>query len=229
MVWVAGGEVESAPYQGSAEENQLAQFVSVVLADTEDTWNQVFPTLGGQYREPQLVLFKDVVKSACGMAQSAMGPFYCPADSKIYIDLGFYNDLKKRHGAPGDFAQAYVIAHEVGHHVQSLLGISSQVHQAKQKMSKTQGNALSVKLELQADCLAGLWAHHTEKAKSILDPGDMEEALNAASAIGDDRLQQQGQGYVVPENFTHGTSAQRMKWFKQGFSQGSFQGCDTFG
>ncbi|MEH6544075.1 MAG: neutral zinc metallopeptidase [Porticoccaceae bacterium] len=221
-------QTQSAPYRGSAEENQLAQFVAVVLADTEDTWREVFKSHGSTYREPVLVLFKNVVKSACGMAESAMGPFYCPADSKIYIDLGFYNDLKQRHGAPGDFAQAYVIAHEVGHHVQSLLGTSSRVHQARRGVSKAEGNALSVKLELQADCFAGLWAYHTERAKSILEVGDTEEALNAASAIGDDRLQKQGQGYVVPESFTHGTSAQRVRWFKQGFSQGSVRACDTF-
>ncbi|MBQ0798988.1 MAG: neutral zinc metallopeptidase [Porticoccaceae bacterium] len=221
-------QTQSVPYRGSAEENQLAQFVAVVLADTEDTWREVFKSQGSTYREPVLVLFKNVVKSACGMAESAMGPFYCPADSKIYIDLSFYNDLKQRHGAPGDFAQAYVIAHEVGHHVQSLLGTSSRVHQARRGVSKAEGNALSVKLELQADCFAGLWAYHTERAKSILEVGDTEEALNAASAIGDDRLQKQGQGYVVPESFTHGTSAQRVRWFKQGFSHGSVRACDTF-
>jgi predicted metalloprotease len=215
-------------YQPSASENQLAQFVSVVLADTEDVWNALFKAQGKRYQEPRLVLFTQSVQSACGMAGSASGPFYCPADKKVYIDLSFYEELKSRHNAPGDFAQAYVIAHEVGHHVQNLLGISTKVHQAKQQLSKEKGNKLSVKLELQADCLAGVWAYHTEQSKHILDAGDLQEALVAASAIGDDRLQKQSRGYVTPESFTHGSSKQRMYWFKQGFNNGKMNLCNTF-
>lgn len=220
---------QSSSYQPSAEQQRLAQFVGVVLADTEDTWNQLFQQLGRRYQEPKLVLFTDTVRSACGHAEAAMGPFYCPGDNKVYIDLGFYKQLKARHNAPGDFAQAYVIAHEVGHHVQTLLGISAKVRKAQKGISKTQANQLSVKLELQADCFAGLWAHHTEKAKQILEQGDIEEALTAASAIGDDRLQKQARGYASPESFTHGTSRQRVKWFKKGLQEGSIQACNTFG
>jgi len=212
----------------SAKEKQLGEFVSVVLADTEDTWHKIFADMGRKYKEPKLVLFTNEVKSACGYAQSAMGPFYCPADQKVYIDLGFYNDLKNRHNAPGDFAQAYVIAHEVGHHLQTLLGISQKVHQAKRKASKEKANALSVRQELQADCLAGVWAHHAERSRSILDPGDIEEALGAASAIGDDRLQKQARGYITPESFTHGSSEQRVRWFRTGFDNGSLGQCNTF-
>lgn len=215
-------------YRPSAEQQQLGQFVAVVLADTEDTWNALFQQQGLRYQEPKLVMFTDKVRSACGHAEAAMGPFYCPADHKIYIDLGFYQQLKSRHNAPGDFAQAYVIAHEVGHHVQTLLGISAKVRQAQQGVSKAQANQLSVRLELQADCFAGLWANHTETAKQVLEQGDIEEALTAASAIGDDRLQKQARGYASPESFTHGTSQQRVKWFKKGFSEGSIQGCNTF-
>ncbi len=215
-------------YQPSASENQLAQFVSVVLADTEDVWNALFKAQGKRYQEPRLVLFTQSVQSACGMAGSATGPFYCPADKKVYIDLSFYEELKSRHNAPGDFAQAYVIAHEVGHHVQNLLGISTKVHQAKQQLSKEKGNKLSVKLELQADCLAGVWANHAQDSKHILDAGDLQEALVAASAIGDDRLQKQSRGYVTPENFTHGSSKQRVYWFKQGFNNGKMNLCNTF-
>jgi predicted metalloprotease len=200
----------------------------VVLADTEDAWHQLFQEMGGRYREPKLVLFSGSVQSACGYAQSAMGPFYCPGDNKVYIDLSFYRDLKSRHSAPGDFAQAYVIAHEVGHHVQHLFGISDKVRQARQAVGKTEANTLSVRLELQADCFAGVWAHHTHKAKQILEEGDIDEALNAASAIGDDRLQKQARGYVVPESFTHGSSAQRVSWFKQGLRSGSVKKCNTF-
>jgi predicted metalloprotease len=214
-------------YKASAEQQQLAQFTAVVLADTEDTWHAIFKEMGKRYQEPKLVLFTDAVHSACGHAESAMGPFYCPSDKKIYIDLGFYKQLKDRHNAPGDFAQAYVIAHEVGHHVQNLLGISGQVHQAQQGMTKTEANALSVKLELQADCFSGLWAHHTEKAKQVLEQGDIEEALTAASAIGDDRLQKQARGYALPESFTHGTSQQRIFWFKKGLANGIIQSCNT--
>jgi uncharacterized protein len=214
-----------APQPGVNDE--LAEFVSVVLADTEDTWHGLFERMGGRYREPTLVLFSDAVDSACGFAEAAMGPFYCPADQKVYIDLSFYRDLRDRHGAEGDFAQAYVIAHEIGHHVQNLLGISSQVQQARQRASKAAGNELSVRLELQADCLAGVWAHHAE-ARGILDPGDVEEALTAAAAIGDDRLQKQSRGFVTPDSFTHGSSAQRMQWFRAGLDTGDINACDTF-
>ncbi|MDZ7925612.1 MAG: neutral zinc metallopeptidase [Marinagarivorans sp.] len=212
----------------TAQEQELADFVAVVLADTEQTWQGIFQQLGKTYQEPKLVMFTGSVQSACGNALSAMGPFYCPADQKVYIDLSFYNDLKNRHNAPGDFAQAYVIAHEVGHHVQTLLGISNQVRTAQAKASMVQANALSVKQELQADCFAGLWGHAANSQRQLLDPDDIEEALIAAAAIGDDRLQQQGQGYVVPESFTHGSSAERVKWFKRGFTSGRFADCDTF-
>ncbi len=219
---------QQASYLPSAEQHQLAQFTGVVLADTEDTWNAVFQQQRMRYQEPKLVLFTNTVRSACGHAEAAMGPFYCPGDHKVYIDLGFYKQLKVQHNAPGDFAQAYVIAHEVGHHVQNLLGTSSKVRQAQQRMSKAEANQLSVRLELQADCYAGLWAHHTQKAKQILEQGDVEEALNAASQIGDDRLQKQARGYASPESFTHGTSQQRVKWFQRGFSEGTMQACNTF-
>jgi len=214
-------------YKPTAEQQQLAQFTAVVLADTEDTWHALFQQMDRRYEEPKLVLFTDGVRSGCGNAESAMGPFYCPSDKKIYIDLGFYKQLKDRHNAPGDFAQAYVIAHEVGHHVQNLLGISSQVYRAQQGVSETEANALSVKLELQADCFSGVWAHHTEKVKHVLEQGDLEEALTAASAIGDDRLQKQARGYATPESFTHGTSKQRIYWFKKGFVDGTIQSCNT--
>lgn len=212
----------------SPQEDRLADFVSVVLADTEDTWRDLFRKLGGQYREPKLVLFSGSVNSACGYAQAAMGPFYCPRDEKVYIDLSFYRDLKNRHQAPGDFAQAYVVAHEIGHHVQNLLGISEQVQAAQQRGSKAQANHLSVRLELQADCFAGVWAYHADRSRQILESGDVEEALNAASSIGDDRLQKQAQGYVVPESFTHGSSAQRVRWFERGLSSGNLNDCNTF-
>jgi predicted metalloprotease len=221
-------QASSVPAQRSPQEDRLAEFVSVVLADTEDTWHQLFSAAGQSYREPKLVLFTTMVRSACGMGQSAMGPFYCPPDQKVYIDLGFYQDLKHRHGAPGDFAQAYVIAHEVGHHVQNLLGISDAVQSKRQRVSKADGNQLSVQLELQADCFAGIWAHHADRSRNILEQGDVEEALNAASSIGDDRLQRQSQGYAVPESFTHGTSAQRVRWFKRGIETGDFNECNTF-
>lgn len=212
----------------SPEQEELADFVAVVLADTEVTWHQQFQAMGAVYEEPTLVLFSGSVGSACGYARSAMGPFYCPADQKVYIDLSFYRDLKNRHQAPGDFAQAYVIAHEVGHHVQTLLGISSRVHIAQQKASAAEANLLSVKQELQADCFAGLWGHHANMERELLEEGDLEEALTAASAIGDDRLQQQSQGHVTPDSFTHGTSEQRVRWFKTGFASGSVKACDTF-
>jgi predicted metalloprotease len=212
----------------SAKEQELTDFVSVVLADTEDTWHAVFQQAGAQYREPRLVLFRGVVQSACGFAQSAMGPFYCPADQKVYIDLSFYQDLQDRFKAPGDFAQAYVIAHEIGHHVQTLTGVSKQVHEQRSRLSKIDANALLVRQELQADCFAGIWAYHADRTRQLLESGDIEEGLNAANAIGDDRLQRQGQGYVVPDSFTHGTSAQRVRWFKQGLATGDIRTCDTF-
>lgn len=215
--------------QTSPEEEALAEFTSVVLADTEDTWNQIFQEQVGQpYPEPTLVLYSGSTQSACGLGQAAMGPFYCPADQKVYIDLSFYSDLKRRHQAPGDFAQAYVVAHEVGHHVQNVLGISTQVRQLQSRASEVEANQLSVRLELQADCFAGVWANRADKARDILEQGDIEEALNAASQIGDDRLQQQSRGIVVPESFTHGSSAQRMRWFKQGLSAGDIEQCNTF-
>lgn len=212
----------------SPEEEQLADFVSVVLADTEDTWNDLFRRLGTSYIEPKLVLFSGAVESACGFAEAAMGPFYCPADRKVYIDLSFYQDLKNRHQAPGDFAQAYVIAHEVGHHVQNLLGISEQVSAARSRASEVQSNQLSVRQELQADCFAGVWAHHANRTRHVIEPGDVEEALNAASQIGDDRLQEQARGYAVPDSFTHGSSAQRVRWFRRGLQAGDLEQCDTF-
>ena len=220
---------QRSDYQPSAQEQEMADFTSVVLADTEDTWNALFPSISeNRYEEPKLVLFSGAVQSACGTGQAAMGPFYCPGDKKVYIDLSFYRDLRERHDAPGDFAQAYVIAHEVGHHVQNLLGISRQVHDARARSSKAEGNALSVRQELQADCFAGLWAHHANRARDIIEQGDIQEALRAASMIGDDRLQKQAQGYVVPESFTHGTSEQRMRWFQRGLKSGQTAQCDTF-
>jgi predicted metalloprotease len=204
-----------------------SEFVARVLGSTEDTWASLFASSGQQYREPSLVIFSGYTSSACGTGQSAMGPFYCPLDQSVYIDLSFYEDLKTRLGAPGDFAQAYVIAHEVGHHVQNLLGTMDQVNQMRSR-GGTEANAMSVRLELQADCYAGLWAHHAERAKPMLESGDVEEALGAASAIGDDRLQRQTQGTVVPESFTHGTSAQRVRWFRRGLEQGDSRSCDTF-
>ena len=212
----------------SAEQNELADFVSVVLADTEDTWRAQFAEGGQRYVEPTLVLFTDRVQSACGMAGAAMGPFYCPADQQIYIDLGFYDELRSRFRAPGDFAQAYVIAHEVGHHVQNLLGISDQVHNSQRGLGKAEANALSVRLELQADCFAGVWAYHAQRTRDILEEGDLEEALSAASAIGDDRIQRQAGGAVAPDSFTHGSSAQRVRWFRRGFETGDGGVCDTF-
>jgi hypothetical protein len=216
-------------YQPTPQETQLAEFVSVVLADTEDTWQEIFRQSGRTYEEPVLVLFSGSVRSACGMASAAMGPFYCPADRRVYIDLAFFEDLRQRHDAPGDFAQAYVIAHEVGHHVQNLLGISDRVRSAQQGRGKAGANALSVQQELQADCFAGLWGYHAGRSRQVLEQGDIDEALNAATAIGDDRLQKQSQGYVVPESFTHGTSRQRVEWFRRGIESGDFARCDTFG
>lgn len=222
------GQVQESSYVPDASENELADFVSVVLADTEDTWGALFAQGGAQYEQPTLVLFSGAVQSACGFAQAAMGPFYCPADSKVYIDLSFYKDLKTKMGAPGDFAQAYVIAHEIGHHVQNLLGISNKVQQMRKQVSEKQYNQLSVRLELQADCFSGIWANHADRARQILEQGDVEEALNAASMIGDDRLQKQARGYVTPDSFTHGSSQQRVRWFEAGLQSGDLQNCDTF-
>lgn len=225
---------QQAPSQGQlspqqeAAEKEAASFVKVVLADTEDVWNKLFTQMNQQYQEPTLVMFTGVVESACGNASSASGPFYCPADRKVYIDLSFYDELKDKLNAPGDFAMAYVIAHEVGHHVQNLLGISEKVQRARSQLSETEYNKLSVKLELQADFFAGVWANHAQKMQNILEAGDIEEALNAANAIGDDRLQKQSRGVVVPDAFTHGTSAQRMYWFKKGFETGDVRQGDTF-
>ena len=207
--------------------DEMGQFVSKVLASTEDVWQEVFRQAGSDYPEPKLVLFSDAVRSACGMGQSAMGPFYCPLDQSVYIDLAFYRDLQARFRAPGDFAQAYVIAHEVGHHVQKVTGIMSRMEQMRGRASKTEYNQASVRMELQADCFAGVWAHHVGN-KNLLDPGDLEEGLTAAAAIGDDRMQKQTQGRVVPESFTHGSSAQRVRWFKRGMEAGRVSACDTF-
>lgn len=220
--------LSNQPVKQSAEEKELVEFVSVVLADTEDTWHSLFQKMGSKYQEPRLVLFRHSVKSACGLGSAQMGPFYCPADQKVYIDLSFYDDLTKRYKAPGDFAQAYVLAHEVGHHVQTLTGISEKVQQAKKGLDKVQANRLSVMQELQADCFAGIWAHHADRSRQILESGDVEEGLAAASAIGDDRLQKQSQGYVTPDSFTHGSSKQRVKWFQIGLEKGTVKDCDTF-
>jgi uncharacterized protein len=218
----------SQPYQEGAQEAKLREMTAVVLADTEDTWNAILPKYGVQYVEPKLVLFSGAVQSACGMAESAMGPFYCPLDQKVYIDMSFYDDLSSRFGAPGDFAQAYVVAHEVGHHVQNLMGIAKQVHDTQQRVGRTQANELSVRMELQADCFAGVWAKNAAQSRQLLEAGDVEEGLRAASAIGDDRLQKQAQGYVVPDAFTHGSSEQRVRWFRRGLEAGTPEACDTF-
>ena len=219
-----GAPVESAP----PGEDPMRDFVSRILGSTEETWGTVFASSGRTYREPSMVIFSDLTNSACGTGQSAMGPFYCPLDQSVYIDLSFYNDLRQRLGAPGDFAQAYVIAHEVGHHVQNLLGTMEQVQSMRSRQGEAEANATSVRVELQADCYAGVWANRAERAKPMLEAGDVEEALNAASAIGDDRLQRRTQGAAVPESFTHGTSAQRVRWFRKGLDTGDPAGCDTF-
>ncbi|WP_106754505.1 KPN_02809 family neutral zinc metallopeptidase [Pannonibacter carbonis] len=211
-----------------AGEDELASFVSVVLADTENTWTQLMQAEGHDYPEPRLVLFTDYVPSACGQASSATGPFYCGADQQIYIDLSFYRQLSRELGAPGDFAQAYVLAHEVGHHVQNVLGILPEYQRVRRSLNEADANALSVRVELQADCLAGVWAHHAARQQGFVEDGDVEEALNAASRIGDDTLQREAQGYVVPESFNHGTSAQRARWFREGFASGDMGSCDTF-
>jgi len=205
--------------------DQLGKFASVVLADTETTWQTV---LGPQYEEPRMVLFSGAVRSACGTTSSAVGPFYCPGDHKLYLDLSFFNEMSQRLGAPGDFAQAYVIAHEVGHHVQNLLGTAEKVHRLRQQASESEGNALSVRMELQADCYAGVWGHHANRERQLIEPGDFEEGLRAAAAIGDDRLQKMSRGYVQPESWTHGSSEQRMTWLKRGLESGNPKSCDTF-
>lgn len=219
---------ESPRTQSSAASDRMTDFVSVVLADTEDTWGTLFRQRGENYVEPKLVLFSNAVESACGYARAAVGPFYCPADQKVYIDLSFYRDLKYKLNAPGDFAQAYVIAHEVGHHVQNLMGISDKVRTLQRQVGRAEANQLSVRLELQADCFAGIWANHANRSRQILEAGDVEEALNAASSIGDDRLQSQSTGRVVPDSFTHGSSAQRVRWFKRGIQTGEPAQCNTF-
>ena len=225
----SGSPAQTQQVPPNAQDDALGQFVSVVLKETEDVWNKIFrEELGRSYQEPTLVLFTGKDRSACGFASAATGPFYCPGDQKVYIDLSFYEQLKTRFEAPGDFAMAYVVAHEVAHHVQNLLGITGQVDQQRGRISKTEFNELSVRLELQADFLAGVWAHHTEKMKGILEEGDIEEALNAAHAIGDDRIQMKSRGYVVPDSFTHGTSEQRMRWFTKGLKTGDINQGDTF-
>jgi uncharacterized protein len=221
------GQAPATQSPRSPQEEELRKFVGAVLGDTEDVWKDIFSQNGRQYREPTLVLFTDQVQSACGVAGASVGPFYCPGDHKVYIDLSFYNELKSRFRAPGDFAQAYVIAHEIGHHVQNLLGTMERVNSAQRRMSEAEANQLSVRLELQADFLAGLWAHHAQK-RGLLEQGDVEEALGAASAIGDDRLQRESQGYVVPDSFTHGTSEQRIRWFRKGLETGDLRQGDTF-
>ncbi|MCL2656738.1 MAG: neutral zinc metallopeptidase [Betaproteobacteria bacterium] len=222
-------QAPAGPVQESAGEAHSRHLVGMVLRDTEKTWGRVFDQHGRQYAAPHLVLFRNATSTACGAGEAAMGPFYCPGDQKVYIDLGFYDELARRFHAPGEFAQAYVIAHEVGHHVQNLLGISDKVHAAQQRAGEARRNALSVRLELQADCLAGMWAHSAVQAGSLkLEPGDVESAIQAATAIGDDTLQRQAQGRVVPDSFTHGTSAQRVRWFSRGLESGDISACDTF-
>jgi predicted metalloprotease len=215
--------------QTSAPQDEAGDFVSVVLADTEDTWTQLFAAQGASYAPPRLRLFSGSTQSGCGAAGAEVGPFYCPTDQRVYIDLGFFAELDQRFGAPGDFAQAYVIAHEVGHHVQNLLGVAEQVHSARQRASETQSNQLQVRMELQADCYAGVWAHHAQRSRQVLESGDVEEALGAAAAVGDDLIQKRTQGQVIPESFTHGSAAQRQQWFGKGFQQGTLAACDTFG
>jgi predicted metalloprotease len=221
-------QTQSAPAHKPPVDDRMAAFVSTVLADTEDVWKNVFNQGGATYKEPKLVLFRGATSTACGPGQAAMGPFYCPADQKVYIDLGFYETLRNRLGAPGDFAQAYVIAHEVGHHVQNLLGISAKMEQIRGRVSQIEYNALSVRLELQADCFAGVWANHAQAARQLLEQGDVDEAMNAAGKIGDDALQRAGGSHVVPDSFTHGTSAQRQRWFDIGLKNGSVKRCDAF-
>ena len=228
----SGGDSALAPQSAPASRppagDEMGRFVSKVLADTEDTWRGIFRQSGHQYRDPKLVLYTGATPSACGTGQTAMGPFYCPPDQTVYIDLAFYQDLKNRFKAPGDFAQAYVIAHEVGHHVQHQLGIADKVQAARSRASEAQANALSVRMELQADCLAGIWGYHADRVRKVLEAGDIEEALTAASAIGDDRIQERSRGYAVPDSFTHGTAAQRVRWFRRGLESGDLKQCNTF-
>ncbi len=221
-------QTTTSNYTETAEEKELAQFVSVVLAETEDVWHNVFAEIGRQYREPKLVLYTGSVQSACGVAGASVGPFYCPGDEKLYIDLSFYKELQSKFKAPGDFAMAYVVAHEVGHHIQNLLGTMEKVQSLRSRLSQEEYNQYSVRLELQADFYAGVWAHYTDKIQGILEEGDLEEALNAASAVGDDNIQKKMQGYVVPESFTHGTSEQRKRWFYKGYKTGDIRQGDTF-
>ena len=233
VLGLLGGAEQAAPQQQaetptSKPQDQMGRFVSVVLADTEDTWQALFKQMGRTYEEPRLVLFTQATPTACGTGQTAMGPFYCPLDRRVFIDLAFYRLLQERFKAPGDFAQAYVIAHEVGHHVQNLLGVMDKVQASRSRLSEAQNNALSVRVELQADCFAGLWAHNAQRSRQVLEQGDIEEALRAATAIGDDTLQRSSQGMVVPETFTHGSAAQRTRWFRRGFESGTFAACNTF-
>ena len=232
VLGLLGGSEQAQPTRvetpTSKPQDEMGRFVSVVLADTEDTWSTLFKQMGRTYEEPRLVLFTQATPTACGTGQSAMGPFYCPLDRRVYIDLAFYRLLQERFKAPGDFAQAYVIAHEVGHHVQNLLGIMEKVQASRPRLSEAQNNALSVRVELQADCFAGLWAHHVQRSRQVLEQGDIEEALRAATAIGDDTLQRRTQGSVVPESFTHGSAAQRTRWFRRGFESGTVNACNTF-
>ena len=227
MQSIDSGQTQNVPYEATQEEEELAEFVSVVLADTEVVWNDIFADLGKEYDEPKLVLFTGSVQSACGVAGASTGPFYCPGDKNVYIDLSFYNELKTQFKAPGDFAMAYVIAHEVGHHIQNELGIIAQMDEIRGKVSKEEYNKYNVRLELQADYLAGVWANHVQ-GQNLLEEGDLEEALTAASAVGDDRIQMQSQGYVVPDSFTHGTSEQRKRWFYKGYEAGDLSQWDTF-
>ena len=222
------GSTQPVQHPQAIANDEQTRFVRTVLADTEDVWRDIFQEAGGQYKEPKLVLFRNAVPTACGTGQSASGPFYCPGDKKVYIDLAFYDILRDRLGAPGDFAQAYVIAHEVGHHVQNLLGTSAKVDGMRQRLSEAQYNAMSVKLELQADCYAGAWANRAQKSRQIIEAGDIEEALNAAAQIGDDTLQRNASGHVSPESFTHGSSQQRVTWFKRGMDTGDIRQCNTF-
>jgi len=228
LLGLVDGGGGSGAVQSTPEEERQVEFVRVVLGDTESTWNQLLPQQAGRpYQEPTLVLFRDGVQSACGYNSAAVGPFYCPPDQQVYIDLAFFADLERRHDAPGDFAQAYVIAHEIGHHIQNLLGTSTRVHQRRAQLSEVEGNQLSVRQELQADCLAGVWAHYAQQ-RDLLEPGDIDEGLRAAAAIGDDTLQRRAQGRITPESWTHGSSEQRVRWFRTGFQAGTVQSCDTF-
>jgi uncharacterized protein len=219
---------QTAQYDSQAPRDEASKFVAVVLAATEDAWNEIFRQMGREYQEPRLVLFTDMIQSGCGFASGATGPFYCPQDRRVYIDLGFFRELQQRLGAGGDFAEAYVIAHEVGHHVQNLLGITDRVQAARRRVSEAEYNQLSVRLELQADFLAGVWARYTDRVKHVVEAGDIEEAMRAAAAVGDDRLQYRSRGYVVPDSFTHGTSEQRVRWFRRGYETGDLSQGDTF-